>query len=135
MRADWVKTAAVSLLVLLQAGCVQRKLAITSEPGGALVYVSSVERGRTPLTIPFTWYGDYEVILRKAGYETLRTHCNVTPPWYEVPPLDLFSELAPWTYRVHKSAHYTLAEKTEPTDADLFRRAEELRARNLEPEE
>lgn len=135
MSIKLAKAALVCLLVLLPAGCVDRRLDITSEPAGALVYVSSVECGRTPVTIPFTWYGDYEVVLRKEGFEALHTHCKLTTPWYEIPPLDLLSELAPWTYRVHKSAHYKLIERTEITKAELLRRAEQLRARSLEPEE
>ena len=126
---------ALGCLLVLLAGCVERKLAITSEPSGALVTISSVECGRTPLSIPFTWYGDYEVIISKDGFETLHTHCKVTTPWYEIPPLDLLSELAPWTYRVSKSAHYKLVSSTEPTKAELLGRAEQLRLRNLEPED
>ena len=130
MSRALVKLTAVCLPAFLMTGCVERKLTITSEPAGALVYVSSEEIGRTPVTIPFTWYGDYDVILRMEGYKTLKTHLNITPPLYEVPPLDLFSELAPWTYRVQKSAHYTLAEKKKIDEAELYRRAEELRLRN-----
>jgi len=135
MRRHSAIAAAACLLLLVPGGCVERKLTITSEPEGALVYLSSQEVGRTPLSMPFTWYGDYEVILRKEGYETLKTHLNVTPPLYEVPPLDLFSELAPWTYRVHKSAHFTLAEKAPVDDERLLDRAEDLRARNAESPE
>jgi predicted ATPase len=75
------------------AGCVERELTITSQPEGALVYVSDVEVGRTPVTIPFTWYQNYDVILRMDGYQTLKTHARLTPPWYEVPPLDLLQFL------------------------------------------
>ncbi len=134
MSRPLIKLTAVCLLASLMTGCVERKLTITSEPKGALVYLSSEEIGRTPVTIPFTWYGDYEVILRMEGHETLKTHLNVTPPLYEVPPLDFFSELAPWTYRVHKSAHYTLVGKKKIDEAALYRRAEELRLRNEESE-
>jgi len=133
MSRPLIKLTVVCLPALL-AGCVERKLTITSEPAGALVYLSSEEIGRTPVTIPFTWYGDYDVILRMEGRETLKTHLNITPPLYEVPPLDFFSELAPWTYRVHKSAHYTLAAKKPINEGELYRRAEELRARNDESE-
>jgi len=128
------KVVLVGLLALLLAGCVERKLTITSEPSGALVYLSSVECGRTPVSIPFTWYGDYDVILRKDGYQGLHTHFKLTAPWYEIPPLDLFSELAPWKYRVDKSAHFELIQASEPVNADLLRRAEQLRLRNLETE-
>lgn len=115
------------------AGCVEREMTITSEPEGALVYISDVEIGRTPVTIPFTWYGDYEIILRLEGYETLKTSRDITPPWYEIPPADLLSELAPWTYRDERFLHFVL-ERYEGLDKDeLLERAEELRRRNLEP--
>ena len=115
-------------------GCVERELTITSEPAGALVYISDDEKGRTPLTIPFTWYGDYDVRLVLAGHETLKTNFNVTPPWYEVPPLDLFSELAPWTYHVRRATHYTLEAKKPIDNEELYQRAEDLRARNQDGE-
>ena len=121
-------------LLIAAAGCVERELTIDSSPQGALVEISSETIGRTPVTIPFTWYGDYEVILHMDGYETLKTNLNVTPPLYEVPPFDLFSELAPWTYHVRKSAHYELEKKKPVDEAELYRRAEELRLRNLEEE-
>lgn len=133
MRGNWLQIAALSVLIFLPAGCVERTLTITSAPSGALVYVSAVEVGRTPVTMPFTWYGDYDVVLRLDGYETLKTHHEVKPPIYEVPPLDLLSELAPWTYHVERSAHFELTKSAEPADADLLKRAEELRARELEP--
>ena len=133
MRGRHVQLAVACLLVLLPAGCVERTLSITSEPAGALVYVSSVEVGRTPLRMPFTWYGDYDVVLRLDGYETLKTHCEVNPPIYELPPLDLLSEIAPWTYHVERSGHFELTKSTVPSDADLVKRAEQLRARNLQP--
>lgn len=123
------------LLALALAGCVERTLTITSTPAGALAYVSNVEVGRTPVTIPFTWYGDYDIILRPeglAGYETLKTHHNVTPPVYDVPPLDLLSAVAPWTYHVKRSAHFNLPKRVEASDEELRRRAEEMRGRTLE---
>jgi hypothetical protein len=98
--------------VLLSAGCVERRLTITSQPNGALVTVNSKEVGRTPVTIPFTWYGDYDVQLRldesDQHYQALKTHYNVTPPWYEVPPIDLFSEMSPWTYHVDISLNRSI---------------------------
>ena len=133
MRArtgQWVLAVMLSGLV---AGCVERTLTITSEPPGALVYVSSVEVGRTPVKMPFTWYADYEVILRLQGYKTLKTHLKVDPPIYDVPPLDLLSELAPWTYHVHRHGHFKLTKAALPSDAELIRRADALRDRALEP--
>ena len=116
------------------AGCVERQWTITSEPAGALVYLSDEEVGRTPVTVPFTWYGDYEVILRLDGYTTLQTHANILPPIYDIPPWDLISQAAvPWTYRYHVHRHYTLAPLAHPDDETLIRSALELRARNSQP--
>jgi hypothetical protein len=124
----------VCLLALAPAGCVERSFTLTSNPPGALVMLSSEEIGRTPVTIPFTWYGDYEVILRLEGYETLKTHHNLKPPVYEVFPLDFFSEIAPWTYRDRRSAHFELTKRTPPSDETLMQRADELRLRAVGPE-
>jgi hypothetical protein len=116
-------------------GCVERKLTVTSEPEGALVYISDVEVGRTPLEMPFTWYGDYDVMLRLDGYKTLKTHANITPPVYEIPPLDFFSAIAPWTYHDERHLHYELEKLELPGDAELIRRAKEMRQVNLAPPE
>lgn len=113
---------------LLAGGCVERKLTVTSEPSGAIVYISNVEVGRTPITIPFTWYGDYDIQLRReGGYDTLKTHANINMPPYEVPPLDLLSEVAPWTYKDNRYLHYTLKKTQEPTDQELIERAQRFR--------
>ena len=114
------------------AGCVEREMTITSEPAGALVYVSDVEVGRTPVTFPFTWYGDYDIILRKDGFETLKTNAQITPPWYEIPPGDLLSELAPWTYRDERFLHYDLSTYQPLGQDELLDRAEQMRLYNLE---
>jgi hypothetical protein len=44
-------------------GCVERTISITSEPEGALVYLNDEEVGRTPVSVPFTFYGVYDVRL------------------------------------------------------------------------
>lgn len=126
----------IALLVVVAAataGCVERKMTITSEPSGALVYVSDREVGRTPVTIPFTWYGDYDIVLRRDGYNTLTTHAKICPPAYEVPPLDLFSAIAPWTYHDNRYLHYRLCQTPPTTDADLIRRADEMRGKTVSP--
>ena len=129
------KILAGCVLVLAMAGCVKRTLTVTSEPSGALVYVSSTEIGRTPVTVPFTWYGHYEIILRREGCQTLKTSEKIMPPYYEVPPLDLFSAIAPWTYHDNREFHYQLTKQVVPSDKELIGRAEELRHRNLEEPE
>lgn len=116
------------LACLLVGGCVERTLTITSEPSGAIVYISHVEKGRTPLTIPFLWYNDYDIELRReGGYETLKTHACLNVPPYEVPPVDLLSELAPWTYKDNRYLHFTLCKAAEPTDQEMIERAQRFR--------
>ncbi len=134
MKGAVVTVPAACVLVLALAGCVERTLTITSDPAGALVYASNVEIGRTPVTIPFTWYGDYYFVLRPEGmkgYETLKTHAAVNPPLYDIPPLDLLSELAPWTYYVKRSVHFTLPRREAPTDSELIRQADEMFGQTL----
>lgn len=45
------------------AGCIERTITVTSKPAGALVYLNDEEIGRTPVTVPFTFYGVYDVRL------------------------------------------------------------------------
>ena len=125
--------AIVAILCMSVTGCVERDLTITSQPEGALVYVSDVELGRTPLTTEFTWYGDYDIILRLDGHETLKTHAKLSPRWYEVTPLDLFSQIAPWTYHDKRYLHFELDKAVMPSDEKLLERAHDLRKRNDEP--
>ncbi len=122
-----------ALLLVWPAGCVEREMKITSEPAGALVYVSDVEVGRTPVTMPFTWYGDYDIILRHQGYQTLKTHANINPPVYEVPPLDFFTALAPWTLRDQRYLHFELEKYVPPSDEHLIGRADAMQQENLSP--
>ncbi len=126
-----MRRASVILTVLLAAmllsGCVERELTITSDPAGALVYLADDEIGRTPLTVPFTWYGDREVILRLRGYDTLSTHANITPPLYDIFPWDIISQaMVPWTYHYRTSRHYDLTPQVLPSDSALIKRAEQL---------
>ena len=124
-----MKTTGIMMLLLagLTGGCVEREWTIQSAPAGAVVYVSSVEVGTTPVTIDFTWYGDYEVVLRKEGYETLKTSVKLDPPWYELPGVDFFSEIAPWTYHDRRESLHILHKRRPPSEAQLKERAEELR--------
>ncbi len=122
------------MLALATTGCVEREWTLRSEPAGAIVYVSHVEVGRTPVTIDFTWYGDYEVIFRKEGYETLKTSVKIDPPWFEVPGADFFSEIAPWTYHDRRETLHVLEMKKTPDDDSLKNRAEEMRKENISGE-
>lgn len=88
-------------------GCAQRSLTITSDPPGALVFLNGPDEvGRTPLKCDFQHYGDFEVVLRKDGYETLKTHRNLKAPWTAFPPFDLFAEA--FGSKDHQEWHFAL---------------------------
>lgn len=123
------------LVAALSGGCLERRLTITSDPEGALVFISDKEVGRTPVTTDFTWHGRYDIILRypEEGYRTIKTSAGIYPKWYEWPPLDLLSHMAPWTYRDHRHLHYRLTKLEVPDDDVLIRRADGLRRYNAKP--
>lgn len=108
------------MLVLLltgSLGCVERRLMITSEPAGALVYLNDQEVGRTPLDVPFTWYGTYDVRLEREGYQTLQTEQIAKRPWWETPGPDLFAEALP-DKRVEIAWHLKMRQARPASETD-----------------
>lgn len=91
----WRFASLAAVVILVGCGKVDRQMAISSHPAGALVYLNGQEVGRTPCTVDFTWYGKYDVTVRKDGYESLRTTQAVMPPWWQWIPLDLMADLTP----------------------------------------
>lgn len=120
---------AVGLASSLSGGCVLRTLQITTEPAGALVYLNDQEVGRTPLAVPFTWYGTYDVRLERDGYQPMWTTGEAKMPWWELPGPDLIAEMIPGA-ESNVAWHYTLEEATPSDEVDtgeLVGRAEALR--------
>ncbi len=119
--------------VLLLGGCVERTIKVRTDPPGALVIVNDEEVGVSPVKFSFLWYGDYDIILRKQGYETLKTHYRVKPPWFQLPPFDLVAEtmIIGTLHDDHELPMYKL-EAAEPSSLEaVLERAQELRARAL----
>lgn len=113
------------------AGCVQRTISITSEPAGALVWLNDQEVGRTPLAVPFKWYGVYDVRLEKEGYSPKWTTGEAAMPWWEAPGPDLVAELIPGA-ESRVAWHYELEEAVPAADQDvgaLIERAQGMRDR------
>lgn len=73
-------------------GCVDRRYVITSDPPGAVVYRNGQAIGATPVDDHFTYYGDYEFVLVKDGYQTKKVTKPIPAPWYQYFPLDFISE-------------------------------------------
>jgi hypothetical protein len=126
------------LTCLAVTGCygqVQRMIHIESEPSGALCWLNDNEVGRTPVEVPFTWYGTYGVRLEHPGYEPLVTTAKVRAPIYQWIPMDLaFETVVPGVHRDWHTFRFEM-EKAPEVDPNAFRqRAEGLRRDAKTPE-
>ncbi len=125
------------LLIILIAnlflfGCVERKLTINTEPQGALVTLNDEEIGPAPVTVPFNWYGDYNVRISKAGYETLNTHRELKSPLHDYFPFDIFAQISP--SRTVDSYEWTFTLKTmQPQDRDQLIENAKMLEQQLNP--
>ena len=130
----WAFVAAVVLTVVLACGCVRRTLTITTDPPNAHVFLNDHEIGVSDVTTDFTWYGDYDVVIRKEGYETLHTNWKMDAPWYQWIPIDFFTEVMwPGEFHDQRSQHFVLAVATTPETEELVERARVVRKRALDP--
>jgi hypothetical protein len=124
------RLGAVVLAAALAAGCVERRYVVYSDPPGALVYRNGVYLGATPVDDYYVYYGKYEFVLVKDGYETLRVLQDIPAPVYEWPGLDFLSEnVNPFKIRDVRSFSYTLQPLQAVRPEELRHRADELRAR------
>ena len=116
------------LLLIGLAACVERTITVRTDPPGALVTVNEMEKGRTPLTFPFMWYGRYRVLVEHPQYETLETSRAVPMPIYQWPGIDLVCEvLLPYKFHNHHDWDFTLSPR-QPVDTEqLIDRAERFR--------
>src|ERR1700678_3674551 len=120
---------ALLIIPLLGAGCIERTLTVQSNPQGSLVTLNAQEIGRTPFTRDFTWYGKYDVEVRKDGYQTLKTTTAVREPWYQWVPIDLIVELLPVMFHDDHTLWYTLMPQPAEVDAQaLLDRSQQMRA-------
>jgi hypothetical protein len=127
-RYDKVVLSVISLAAsVIFAGCVERRLTINTQPQGALVVLNDEEIGVSPVTVPFNWYGDYNVRISKEGFQTLKTHRPLKGPWYDKFPFDFFALLNP--KRTVDSYEWTfdLAPLQHPTRDQLIQSAEKLK--------
>jgi hypothetical protein len=118
----------MSLLSL--GGCVDRIMTINSDPDGAIIYLNDQEVGRTPLTHDFKQYGNYELEVRKEGYQTIKGNQQMQEPWWQLIPLDLLTELLPFHFEDKRQYHYSMIPaSTQPADAQaMLSRANQIRS-------
>lgn len=111
------------------AGCVHRRMTVTSNPPGARVLVDGEDAGLTPVSVDFTYYGTREITLIKDGYETLTVMQPVATPWYQIAPVpEFFSDnfaLTNVTDRHH--FQYDMQRQQQAPRRELLDRANSLR--------
>jgi hypothetical protein len=125
-------------LVLLLAspsleGRVRRRLTIRSDPPGALVFIDNQKIGITPVSTSFTFYGTRKIQLIKDGYEMVTVKRTFRAPWYQITPLDFFTEnLLSHELRDERVLDFKLAPQRIRSDAELRQRGNQLRRRAAE---
>ena len=136
-RRSLLVLAPLTACVLLAPGCIERRIRVTSEPPGALVWLNDREIGRTPVETTFTFHGDYDVRLDLDGYEPIHEERQAKAPVYEYPGIDLVASALPVRFKNEIDWHFDLEpslETSQPPTAfedDLLDRAETLRMQAL----
>lgn len=127
----------VATLVAVAAlgGCgVQRALVVDSTPPGARLTVNGVDRGKTPVRIPYVHDGLFTVRLELEGYESIADEIWTETRTDARPGLDFFAEnTGPRRERV-TTKHYDFAplKRSSYTDAEIdamFGHAKDFRRR------
>ena len=114
--------------LLMQVGCVKRRMTVRTVPAGATVYIDQQEVGTSPVSVPFTYYGTREFTIEKDGFQTIKQLQRVRPPWYQIPPLDFVSEnLWPRKIRDERIIDFQLQPQLPTDERQLQINAEQLR--------
>ena len=121
---QFMAALACLMVVTVGGGCVERLIHVRSEPDGANVWLNGREVGPTPLTVPFTFYGEYDVTLRKDGYQTLHTSRKTEEPFYQWIGVDLIAEvLVPFMLTDEHGWEFVLEPTATPDPNAVIRRA------------
>ena len=103
-------------------------MTIRSQPAGAQVFVDGKEAGFTPTSVDFTYYASREIRLVKPGFETHKQVVAIRPPWYQLPPLDFFSDnFSPGQVPDRREFRFTLQPTAIVPQNELLDRANSLR--------
>jgi hypothetical protein len=121
-------TAILATGLLLSAGCVRRTVTINTKPEGARITLNDEVVGTSPVTKDFLWYGDYGVMAEKEGYAVVKSHKRLNAPWYQLPVVDLFTELLlPVEFHDRQTIDLELAPSTEVNRDELIQKAKQVR--------
>lgn len=112
-------------IVWTSGGCLRRRMTINSKPQGATVYVDGHQLGKTPVSTDFTYYGTRNIRLEMDNYHTMNVKQKVSPPWYEFPVFDFFTEtFSANEIKNHHVWTYDLQPKAISSDDQIEKRAE-----------
>lgn len=128
-----LRAAVCVVSTLAAAGCVERRIVITTTPGDATVYLNDVEVGRTPLEVDFTYFGVYDVRIHRQGCEPLVTSREAEAPLHEWPLVDLVAMAIPVRKRTVIRWHFDL-EPESFDQGELLERARDLKDRAEAPQ-
>jgi len=119
----------LAVSVSLLCGCVSRRMTVRSDPPGALVLLEGEKIGYTPVSFDTTYYGTREFTLIKPGYETLTTFQKISPPWYEIPPLDFVSDnFLPMQLTNRQNFFYAMNPEFVYPTQEILERGQQLRS-------
>ena len=129
--SPFLRRSVVPLLLVCCAGmtgCMHRRMTIHTNPPGARLLIDGQDKGLTPASIDFTYYGTREITLIKDGYETRTIMQPVQMPWYQVPPLEFFSDnFLPFKVTNRHEFQYEMQRKRKVPQRDLLENANSLR--------
>ena len=120
------------LALVFLGGCVERLVAVRTEPPGAAVYLDDEKVGETPCEVEYVWYGERELVVELRGHRSVRETLPLRPPWWQFFPLDFITDvLVPFTITDRVEVEYTLQREraTEEEVDPILKRAAELRER------
>lgn len=123
----WIALLIVVCLVS-SVGCVRKRMTVRTNPPGAMVYIDKQPIGLSPVSSNFTYYGTRSIEIVRDGYRTEKFLRRFNPPWYEIPPLDFFSEtLYPFEKRDERILDVQLTPEPVVPNEALIASGEQLR--------
>jgi hypothetical protein len=96
---------------------------IRTDPDDAIVFVDGRRSEAGPDGEGFIWYGTRTVTVVREGHRPVTEEVTLSPPLYEIPPLDIVCELfLPWTFQdVHPVSIHLDPSEEEDLEAFLER--------------
>ena len=128
-----------TFVIVLGTGCIERKFVIITNPADSEVYLDGKYIGNSvadnpidPKTgridIPFVYYAQREIIVKKKDYESRLEYIKPTTPWYDYFPIDFIAEvLLPYTIKVQFVYRLDLNEYADIDAEDLYDKSEAMR--------